>query len=128
MKKRINNRLYNTDTAKRCGTHESTGSCELAASEETLYVKRNGEYFLYGQGGPMTTYATTDETGDYGYGEDIRPLNTSAARAWAAAYLSAEANQSLFGESARDHDTVYTAADDRGLSVDEYISLLNKEL
>ena len=58
MKKIINGKLYDTDTAKEMGT--GCASCsprDFHYYSETLYRKRTGEYFLYGEGGPASRYA-----------------------------------------------------------------------
>ena len=57
-KKIINNRMYNTETAKQLG-YWSNGytPSDFYFAEETLYQKKTGEYFLVGHGGPMSSYA-----------------------------------------------------------------------
>ena len=58
MKKIINGKLYNTETAKKLA--EYSNDCtwsDFRCLEEALYRKRTGEYFLYGSGGPLTGYA-----------------------------------------------------------------------
>ena len=54
MKKIINNKLYDTDTAKRLG-YDGGGDGFDSWTEE-LYKKRTGEYFIYGEGGARTRY------------------------------------------------------------------------
>ena len=50
-KKIINNRMYNTETAKQLG-YWSNGytPSDFYFAEETLYQKKTGEYFLVGHG------------------------------------------------------------------------------
>ena len=58
MRKIINNKVYDTATATRIGLSDNGHEYnELSYSGETLYRKRTGEYFLHGEGGPMTSYA-----------------------------------------------------------------------
>ena len=58
MRKIINNKVYDTSTAAMIGLSDNGHEYhDLAYSGETLYRKRTGEYFLHGEGGPMTSYA-----------------------------------------------------------------------
>ena len=61
MEKRIFGRKYNTDTAKLVTFNESK-SLGLDYYFESVYRKRNGEYFFYAGGNAATVYA------DYEYG------------------------------------------------------------
>ena len=55
MKKRIGSRIYD-DSKARLITTKRAGS-GFRWIEERLYVKRTGEYFIFGQGGPASWYA-----------------------------------------------------------------------
>lgn len=58
MKKIINGRKYDTETAKEIGYWSNGYPCsDFNHCEETLYLKKTGEYFLYGEGGALTEYA-----------------------------------------------------------------------
>ncbi len=51
MKKIINGKRYDTDTAEAVGYWDSkVGKSSFRWYEETLYQKRGGEFFLYGYG------------------------------------------------------------------------------
>ena len=55
MKKIINGKLYDTETAKLIGrSYHGEGPRDFRHYSEELYRKRTGEYFLYGEGGPMS--------------------------------------------------------------------------
>ena len=55
MKKIINGRKYDTETAKEIGYWSNGYPCsDFNHCEETLYLKKTGEYFLYGEGGALT--------------------------------------------------------------------------
>lgn len=83
MKKRINGKVYNTDTAKLVGYYKAPLTySDFGFYMESLYRKRTGEYFLHGDGGPMTKYAKSCEDGSIGWGEDIIPLSNSLAKRW----------------------------------------------
>lgn len=55
MKKIINGKMYNTETATELGNFwNGLSTNDFRNLSETLYRKKNGEFFLYGQGGAMT--------------------------------------------------------------------------
>ena len=97
MKKIINGRMYNTETAKNLGTYwNGYNSTDFRSYSETLYLKRNGEYFLHGEGGPMSKYK--EYIGETIYsGEKITPLTKAEAESWAEPKLTAEEYEEIFG-------------------------------
>lgn len=95
MKKIINGKLYDTDKARYLGG-DSAGDGFSYWCEE-LYVKRTGEYFLYGKGGPMTKYAESAGQNQWTGGEKIIPLTLNNAMKWAEEHLRAEAYEEIFG-------------------------------
>lgn len=108
MKKIINGKKYDTDTAREVGYAETGDSNELYHwTCETLYCKRTGEYFLHGEGGGMTRYA--ERIGDnWTSGETIIPLTLDKAQEWAEENLSVEEYEREFGEvSEEDDDRVF---------------------
>ena len=81
MKKIINGKLYDTDTAKVVGFYENARSRgDFSHMEETLYKKRTGEFFLFGEGGPMTKYAKSCGQNSWSGGEEIIPFDEVTAR------------------------------------------------
>lgn len=106
MKKIINGKLYNTDTAKRLGEWVNDIPDNLHWVSETLYQKQRGEFFLHGEGGPSSKYAKSIGQGSWSSGEKIIPLSYDAAQAWAEEYLDANAYQAAFGPVEEDDSTV----------------------
>ena len=106
MKKIINGKLYNTDTAKRLGEWVNDITDNLHWVSETLYQKQRGEFFLHGEGGPSSKYAESIGQGSWSSGEKIIPLSYDAAQAWAEEYLDANAYQAAFGPVEEDDSTV----------------------
>lgn len=102
MKKIINGKLYNSETAKLLGEDSYSHPGDLAYWSEELYQKRTGEYFLYGQGGPMSRYAQTTGQNEWSGGEQIQPLSVDAARKWAEKHLRADEYETIFGEITED--------------------------
>jgi hypothetical protein len=102
MKKIINGKVYNTETAQEVGSWSNhMGYRDFNHCEETIYRKKTGEYFLHGEGGPRSPYAEHTVNG-WGSGEVIRPLTFEEARKWAEEKLSAEEYETIFGEVSED--------------------------
>ena len=103
MKKIINGKLYDTSTAKEMGScWNGLGSRDFNHINETLYRKKTGEFFLYGEGGPMTKYAESIGQNQWSGGEEIIPLTVESARQWAEDSLSADEYKKIFGTVAED--------------------------
>lgn len=99
MKKIINGKMYNTETAVKLGTGESCLSVnDFGYYKEALYRKRTGEYFLYGEGGARSKYSKQRELNSFGPGDGFTPLTESGARIWAEKYLDADEYCEIFGE------------------------------
>lgn len=111
MKKIINGKLYDTDTAKELGLR-SNGLVwrDFRNVCETLYRKRTGEFFLHGEGGPMTKYAEVASGGGWTGSAKIIPLTYDAAREWAEKNLSADEYAEIFGMPDEDAEPVIISA------------------
>lgn len=98
MKKVINGRLYNTETAKHIGNQgNGLGWNDFRCIDEDLYLKKTGEFFLAGEGGALTKYAEVTEHGRCA-GSGIIPLTEDEARDWVETYLDVDAYIEVFGE------------------------------
>lgn len=109
MRKIIEGRLYDTDTAKMIGepwSPDGIGHGDFDWCEETLYRKRTGEYFLYGAGGPKTRYALPYGQSGWQYGERIMPLSYDEAREWAEGHLETGDYEREFGTPDEDGEAV----------------------
>ena len=110
MKKIINGKRYDTETATKVGDWENMADIrDFHYESETLYRKRGGEYFLHGEGGAMTRYSESYGNNSWGYGERIMPLSHEEARQWAEEHLEADEYEAEFGEAPEDDEraTVY---------------------
>lgn len=143
MKKIINRKRYDTETAAKVGEYSNYLSpSDFNHVNEELYRKKTGEFFLYGEGGPLTTYA--ERVGDmWGGGESITPLTYEEAREWAEKKLAADTYEEVFGiadEGGGEKQTVSLRlspasikivkreATQKGLSLSDYVdSLIQKE-
>lgn len=99
MKKIINGRMYNTETAKLVGFYRSSGIAinDFKYFEETLYRKKTGEFFLRGEGGPASRY--TKSIGNNSWTGDIKiiPLSLDSAKKWAEKHLEVDEYEKIFG-------------------------------
>lgn len=97
MKKIINGKKYDTDTAK-CLLTWSNGRTGFSYCSETLYQKKTGEFFLFGKGGPMSRYATPCGDNCTSGSEQIRPFTEQQARNWTENLFDADDYETIFGE------------------------------
>ncbi len=97
MKKIIDGKKYDTRTAKAIGYYSNgLSDRDFHHVNETLYLKKTGEFFLAGDGGPLTKYAT--RCGDMWSGScNIFPLTRCEAKEWVETYLDADTYEELFG-------------------------------
>lgn len=138
MKKIINGKKYDTETAREIGTHSAPYSTsDFSYFYETLYRKRTGEFFLFGVGNAMSRYAAPCD-GGWGRGMEICPLQYEAARKWAEENLSADEYEAAFGEVTEDEsktimsfslrgdtcDRIKRGASEAGLSLSAYLDQL----
>lgn len=88
MQQMIDNKVYDTETAKPLGNWQRGYSSERGYISETLYITEAGDYFLYGEGGSRSRYAKRVAPNTWGYGERIIPFSNEEANAWAENHLS----------------------------------------
>ena len=99
MKKIINGKKYDTETAKELGNYwNGYPSNDFKCYYETLYIKKTGEYFLFGEGGGLSPYATSCGNNSWGSGKEIIPLTEAKAKTWAEKHLNADEYEAIFGE------------------------------
>ena len=107
MKKVINQKRYDTDTAKKMASIDNgCPANDLNYWEETLYRKTTGEFFLHGAGGANTKYA--DRVGVSGWrgGERLMPLAYHDAQEWAETNLSGDEYEEIFGAVSEDGERI----------------------
>ena len=98
MKKIINGRKYDTDTAKEIDSYSNDRPrTDFRYFCETLYQKHTKEFFLYGHGGPLSKYAEHCGQGWTG-GESILPLSLDDVKEWVETNSTIEIYETLFGE------------------------------
>lgn len=98
MKKIINGKLYNTETAKMIGSWRYSHSGDFNYCEETLYQTKKGNYFVYGEGGPRSRYAVDVGNNSVSGSSNIYVLSFDEAKEWAEENLDADEYLEAFGE------------------------------
>lgn len=106
MKKVINGKVYDTDTAREVGCFDSGAGDRLFGWSETLYVKRTGEYFLFGEGGPGSKYSVRTGVNNTTGSAKIFPLSYNDARKWAEDNLGGDEYIAEFGAIGEDDTNV----------------------
>lgn len=143
MKKVINGKVYDTETAKRVGEYEPY----LYRSDfnwfcETLYQKKTGEFFLHGDGNANSKYSRSCGQNEWCGDEKIIPLTYADAQAWAEEHLDGDDYIAIFGEPEEDEEKAQIhvnlskgtisklkqAAQKNGLTVSAYIEKLISDL
>ena len=102
MKKIINGKRYDTETAKLIGEDSYSNPSDFDYWSEELYQKKTGEFFLYGEGGARTQYAQAVDQNSWTGGERIMPLSYDEAREWVEKHLDADTYEEVFGPVAED--------------------------
>ena len=57
MKKIIDGKMYNTETAKELCSDGFSNRGDFSYWKDILYVTKKGQYFFHGEGGPRSQYA-----------------------------------------------------------------------
>lgn len=98
MNKVIKGKRYDTETATEILTYDSNYAVsDFNYFRETLYKKRTGEFFLYGQGGPASKYAESCGQNEWSGGEKIIPYSIAQAKEWVETHFDADDYEKVFG-------------------------------
>lgn len=99
MKKVINGKVYDTNTAKKRGEYEPNPyKSDFNWFCEELYQKKTGEFFLYGDGNANSPYSKSCGQNEWCGSEAIIPMSYESAREWAEKHLSGDEYISIFGD------------------------------
>ena len=103
MKKIINMKRYDTETAEKIGGwRNGTNYTDFRYCEESLYRTPKGTWFLHGEGGPFSKYGEVSASGREKYsGATILPLTEDEAAAWLSEH-DVEAFEETFPQKALD--------------------------
>lgn len=97
MRKIIDGKLYDTETAKVVGDYQYSNYTDFNYFYECLYKKRTGEYFLYYEGGPASKYSKYVGSGTTSGSSGIEPLDYFEAQKFVEKRLSVSVYDSEFG-------------------------------
>jgi len=97
MKKIINGKRYDTETAQLIGSDGYSNRRDFCFWREKLYRKKTGEFFLYGEGGAMSRYGRSTGQNLRSAGEEIQPLTLKEAQEWGEQHLDADEYEEVFG-------------------------------
>lgn len=82
MKKVIDGKIYNTDTAERLAFWcNDLPDNDFGSLDETLFRTKKGQHFLYGDGGALTWCSQRSGNGSCG-GKVIELMSSGEALAW----------------------------------------------
>lgn len=95
MKRIINGKRYDTETAELIAEHSHLYAGDLGRFEEALYRTKNGAWFLAGEGGPASKYAR-HEGNESLSSKGLRVLTPEHAQAWLEARGELEALERFF--------------------------------
>lgn len=98
MKKIINGKRYDTKTARLVGLTSYSTPGDFNYWCEDLYLKRTGEFFIHGQGGPMSKYSKQVGQNEWTGGQEIIPLSLKEAKRWVENHLEADEYEKIFGK------------------------------
>ena len=98
MKKIISRLVYDTSTAtKIVEVGNDYSLSDFRYTMEILYRTLQGRYFLYGEGGALSSYSQTVGEG-YTGGSDIVPLSENEAMDWLERHDEVATLQDLFAD------------------------------
>ena len=98
MKKIINGKRYDTETAEKMASWDNGMYGSFGYVEETLYRKKTGEFFIYGKGGARSQYAELVGSNLWSDGSAIMPVSFKNAQKWAEEHLDGDEYEAIFGE------------------------------
>lgn len=99
MIKIINGKKYDTETAKMVGSWDNGyPTNDFHYCSETLYLKKTGEFFLFGDGGAMSKYSESCGTNNRCGSCEIIPFTEDEAKEWAEELLTGEEYIEIFGD------------------------------
>lgn len=97
MIKIIDNKKYDTNTAKMLFKSRQGRDGDVNYVSKTLYLKKTGEFFLYAEGKIFTDYGERCDS-VWSNGAAIFPLTVDEAKEWVSYNCSGEDYIELFGD------------------------------
>ena len=82
MKQIINGKMYDTEKAECIASSSYGFPGDFSHSFEAIYKTKKGNYFFYGEGGPLSSYAVSVGTNETGGSERIKVMTKEEALEW----------------------------------------------
>ena len=82
MKRIIQGKVYNTDTATRIGSHVRYNRGDFQFEDTDLYKTQKGAWFICGEGGPYSRWSREISSNGLSGGSGIEAMTTGEALAW----------------------------------------------
>ncbi|MFW8596971.1 hypothetical protein ACOJBZ_02560 [Enterococcus innesii] len=98
MKKIIEGKSYNTETATLIAEFRIGNRSDAKGIEEEVYQTKKGQYFMYFGGGALTEYREEVSPRNYSDNEDIKLITEKEAKKFAMKHLDADEFEDIFGE------------------------------
>ena len=99
MKRIIDGKTYNTDTATRiCDTSNNYNQSDFKVENSDLFVTKKGAYFIAGSGGAMSRFSEEASGGGYCGGDGIIPLSREDALFECERHGSTDEIEKFFGD------------------------------
>ena len=90
MKKVIDGKTYNTETAEKIGNEwNGLSPSDFRNWEETLYKTKKGNFFIVGKGGAMTRWSKSNGNTSWG-SSGVIAIDKAEALEWCENYVSTE--------------------------------------
>ena len=103
MKKVINGKRYDTETAALVAADSYSNYGDFGYWAEELYHTKKGNWFLVGEGGAMSPYARSVGQNETAGGEGITPLTWGKALVWLETHTSdADTFEEYFRDGIKD--------------------------
>ena len=103
MKKVINGKRYDTETATKVADDSYSNYGDFGYWSEEIYRTKRGNWFLVGEGGAMSPYARAVGQNETRGGSVIIPFTKKEALAWLEAHTSSsEAYEKYFTDIVED--------------------------
>ena len=82
MKRIINGKIYNTDTATRIGNHQYADRGDFRYEDTDLYRTKNGAWFISGEGGARSRWSRPCGSNGMSGGHGIQAMTPIEALEW----------------------------------------------
>ena len=102
MKKIINGIRYDTEKAEKVAEYwNGLPNNNFGYEQEWLYITKNGNYFVHGEGGPLSSYSIRYGNSTSG-GQNIIPITKNEIPRWLEDRELYEKVEELFPETIKD--------------------------